>query len=244
MSEKMKNESVKNTFLNRISFLFLWIVLTTGLGIAINGLFSWLLYFIPQTFGISITELTNPSWRLNLVLNLIYTLILSPIQVLLLRRGFGIWLKGWVWASFLGSVLSSLPAFIVPLFNIQVDFQNSGFLFFQTLSILLFVLPQAWILRRYVQNAWLYALIAVPANLFANYLNLYGFTNRMNLEPIATVFVASVMALLWLWLFREIPSHEKAKVGEAMSHERLEDRMEDEDGLEEVEMRQEGGQSQ
>jgi hypothetical protein len=246
MNEKAKHEPLKNSFLNRISFLFLWIVLSTGIGIAANGLFNWLIYFIPQTFGVSITELTSPSWRLSLIFTLFHSLVLSSVQLILLRRGFGRWLKGWVWASLLGSVLASLPNLLLFQFNLQegLQFQNNSFFFLQALSTLLYTLPQVWILRNYVQKAWLYSVIAVPSNLFAVSLTMYGFANRLTLEPIASVLAATVFGLMWLWFFRETPNQEKAKVGEAMSHERLEDRIADEDRLEEVDMRQEREEAQ
>jgi hypothetical protein len=243
MSEKAKNEPQKNTFLNRISFLFLWIVSSVGIGLATNSFLNWLIYFIPQTFGVSIAELTSPAWRLTLVFTLVHSLILSSVQAVLLSRGFGRRVKGWVWASLLGSVLSSLPMILMYQFNLQGIYENNNNVFY-VLATLLYTLPQVWVLRNYVQKAWLYPLIAVPTNFLTMNLMLYGFANRLNLEPIASVITASVMALLMLWFFRDTPSQEKAKVAEAESHERLEDGLESEDRLADSEMRQERGQAQ
>jgi magnesium-transporting ATPase (P-type) len=243
MSEKAKNEPQKNTFLNRISFLFLWIVSSVGIGLATNSFLNWLIYFIPQTFGVSISELTSPAWRLGLVFTLVHSLILSSVQAVLLGRGFGRRVKGWVWASLVGGVLSSLPLILISQLNLQGIYENNVNLFY-VLATLLYTLPQVWVLRRYVQKAWLLPLIAIPTNLLAITLTMYGFTNRLNLEPIASLITATVMALLMLWFFRDTPIQEKAKLAEAESHERLEDGMESEDGLEDIEMRQEKEQAQ
>jgi hypothetical protein len=221
MNEKSKNDKPR---INSISFLLLWIVLVAGMSQLSGAIFTWLYPWMEQFSG-------NAFWRIDFLNVFLLAAFIAPVGKLLLKLRFGQWVKGWISASFLSMVLGLMPDFILRAFGIPYP----SFTNLQSALIIAFAaLPQVWILRRYVKYSWLYPFASVLGSFASNYVveRLWG----DNLSAaIAFGSGTAIMGLMMLWLFSMPRSEEKLKrsEAEAVNSERLEDKLPENEELEE-----------
>jgi hypothetical protein len=228
MNEKAKNRSKR---LSPINFVLLWICLTVATTYSMAGLLNWL-----TSFGAIGQFVRVENWGFFLISNLLVGGSIALVQKRVMQLGFGRTFNGWMRASFLGIILGFLPTVVLYLFNLQhltlyqIEPYSS---LIHILNMVLVALPQAWILRNYVKQSWLYVLGKVFGGFLVSLIIQNYFSDFASLSGVAlqNVFVA----LSLLWLFRDSAHQEKAKVDEAETHARLEDTLEDHEEEEVVE---------
>lgn len=231
MSEKSKNEMVKKPVFGRLSFFLLWVVMSIGsasLFMPVYEFISGLIQRISTAFYAIGIPFALPG---TLVSALVFAILTAPIEKILLRLGFGKWVKGWISASLLGAVLSFLfSIYINQNFYTYVMFNPVRFNLYLLVWSAFLVAPQAWLMRRYGKRAWIFFLIASIGNFLTNTVAQQVAMMGINNGSIAIGIGAAVMALNLLWLFRQEPSEEKAK--QDVDASRLEEKTMDEDSLE------------
>jgi hypothetical protein len=218
MNEKPKNDKPR---INRLSFFLLWIVLGAGAAAISHNIFLWLLRWIEQFMGAAFIR--ESLWRVTLLDALLLMIVLAPVEKLLLKFGFGQWVKGWISSRFLSLVLTVMPYILLQNFGLQSLVMNNLQNILQlSIFALITALPQVWVLRRYVQNSWQYLFAALISSLIPVGLvtSLAGTTFGASFTIGSS---AAVMALTILWLFSHPINEEKTKRAEAQSFERLED---------------------
>jgi hypothetical protein len=224
MKEKAKREMSNKPVFSRITFFLLWVVMWIGLAASIHPLFGeFYQFFVSRSF---------PSLFLQLLSALIIALSTLPVEKILLRLGFGQWVKGWIRAGLLGTVLATLLSVYVHTNFDTVLWSASTLNLYLVLWSAILVLPQTWLMRRYGKRTWIFFAFATFSSFVANIIAMQLVHLGLESGSLAIGASAAVMALGLILTIRQTPAVEKAKVDEASA--RLEDKIAD-DEVEETE---------
>lgn len=221
MKEKSKRDKLSRPIFNRLSFFLLWIVLAPGLAAFSHTLFLRFMDLIRELRGGDV--LTESFGFLVLLESLLLVSLIAPIEKILLKFGFGRWIKGWVSARLISTVISIMPIILLEAFNLQQLAMNSS----QNAALILLTaaiaaVPQIWVLSHYVKKSWLYGLAAMFSSLVPVFLvsQLQGLAFGASFTIGAS---AAIIALMMLWFFSALPGEENFISAEAGDFERLED---------------------
>jgi hypothetical protein len=225
MTEKLKLDKVSLPSISRLNFFLLWLSITIATTYFAAGIAHWLMSFsfIEQFFSGEI-------WQLALASSLLVGGSVAIVQKRVLRVAFGFSFDGWIWASVFGIILGNLPLSLLYLFNFQNFFLYQIEPYSSLIHLLvaiLVVLPQAWILRRYVQMPWLFVLSNVFGTFFSG-LMMSSFIANGNFSDFASLSVVALRsalpALTMLWFFRAMYQPKKVTAkSQSEDHKRLED---------------------
>jgi hypothetical protein len=229
MSEKAKTDKPAKQRINRYGFLALWIIAPALARylfyyLAINGV----LWYLPQL------GLFN-----GIYYGLIHGIIIAAIQKLALYLHFGRSFAGWTRATFLGWMFGGIALMAI---NWNIDLPLQWILVLQAVTITLIpTLAQAWILRRSIQQAWLWLLSWGVGS------TVFSLIYMQNLNQDFTAYTAhgafaAVTGLTLLWLFGM--QSKEIKLKNQADTSRLEDGTEDEAALERSELQREREQAQ
>lgn len=163
-------------------------------------------------------------WRMILLDAFLLTGLIAPVEKFLLKISFGQWIKGWMSARILGTVLSMTPFIVLHAFNLQDLVTNNPQNIIQIALIGAFAaLPQIWVLRPYVQKSWLYLIAATIASVVPIFIIPLVLGTALG-ASFTIGSSAAVIALMMLWFFRHEPEEPIQNSDESQQVERLADK--------------------
>ena len=202
MNEKKKKTPESST--TRKGFLIRWIGgtwLASVVGIPISGMLLVPLFIFMEAWG------TIPD-AIEIILSIILLsvptgILMGLVQQHALKRHFAISIKSWWWMTgllwviggFFWSRLNISPESIIPLYGYPQKAWLSSLEFIVVLSLV--GIGQAWLLRKYIPQAWMYGFASVISGIIWS-MALYRNTGLFWVFAPALSAIVSALALLWL----------------------------------------------
>jgi hypothetical protein len=233
MSEKPKRGSSNKSVLRKSAFFFLWMLLPLAVSFLSQPVFDWVIRFIDPNWGVLYPS-SYASWRADFVASMVFAILTIPAEKTLLRLGSGKWVRGWISGGLLGAIGVSLLYIYLQQNRLAYVYANEpvASLFF-LLTATIYLLPRAWVLRRYVKRSWAYFLAMILGFVIQGRVIDLLLSMEIDVYPFSSLIASTISGLVLLWLFRQTPPVEKAKVEEASA--RLEDKIADETETDETE---------
>ena len=189
MSEKAKVDKPSQARVNKYGFLAMWII---------AQVLGWFLFIFSQ-MSMAMYLFSPPLWMSGIIAGLIIGIPTALGQKAALYLHFGRWFGGWIRANVLAWVIGGMSIMLV---SEQFDISGSAQLgiLIQVLSLMLPpTVAQLWVLRRYVQNVWLWLLAAIAASsVFAGLLGQIGEAQEAAMLAFGMYSLVTGLSLLWI----------------------------------------------
>ena len=221
MKQKSKQERYSLSVVSKFIFLLLWIISVTAFSAFGHTIAMKISSLIVQRTGSPI--LGDALWRLVMLEALLVASFTAPVQKILLRWLSGQWIKGWITATVLSTIITLMPFMMLTNFNLQHLMTNTvSNIPIIVLTTAISALPYVWILRRYINKSWVFFGAKILASLIPIFLP--SFLQSVSFAPSLTIASTTAILATTLLLFSwEKPEEERTEQEYSIRYDRLVD---------------------